>query len=128
MQIVFPTFTPDCYPAGFTNPANFSTVTTKTVYVQKNIRVPYVQTWHFTIQRELAKNWLLDIAYAGNHSVGLWVTGDLNQALPNLPGQSLPRQTRRPDAQFDYIDSNFSAGFSNYNALQVKLDKRFRMV
>src|SRR6201996_8987684 len=113
------------YPAGFTSPANFSTVTTKTVYIQKNIRTPYVQNWHFTIQRQLANNLVLDLAYVGNHSVGLWVTGDLNQALPNQAGQNLPVKARRPDAQFDYIDSNFSMGFSNYHALQVKLDKRY---
>ncbi len=113
------------YPQGFTDPTNFSTVTTKTVYIQKNIRTPYVQNWHFTIQRELAKNLLLDVAYVGNHSVGLWVTGDSNQALPNQVGQALPVKARRPDSQFDYIDSNFSAGFSNYNALQVKLEKRY---
>ena len=41
------------YPDGFTSPANFSTVNTKTVYIQKDIRTPYVQNWHFTIQREL---------------------------------------------------------------------------
>ena len=113
------------YPDGFTAPANFATVTTKTVYIQKNIRTPYVQNWHFSVQRELTKNLLLDVAYVGNHSVGLWVTGDLNQALPNQVGQSKPVKSRRPDAQFDYIDSNFSAGFANYNALQVKVEKRY---
>jgi hypothetical protein len=113
------------YPDGFTSPANFSTVNTKTVYVQKDIRWPYVQNWHFTIQRELAQNLLLDVGYAANHSVADWVNADLNQALPNLPGQSLPLKTRRPDATFDYIDSNFSAGFSSYNALQAKLERRF---
>lgn len=113
------------YPAGFTSPANFSTVNTKTVYVQKDIRWPYVQNWHFTIQRELAQNLLLDVGYAGNHSVGDWVNADLNQALPNRAGQALPLKARRPDAQFDYIDSNFSAGFSSYDALQVKLEKRY---
>lgn len=113
------------YPAGFTAPANFSTVTTKTVYIQKNIRTPYVQNWHFTIQRELAKNLLLDVAFVGNHSVGLWVTGDSNQAVPNAVGQALPVKARRPDAEFDYIDSNFSSGFSHYDALQVKLEKRY---
>ena len=113
------------YPDGFTAPANFNTVNTKTVYVDKNIRWPYVQNWHFTIQRELAKDWLLDAGYVGNHSVGLWVNEDLNQALPNLTGQSLPLKVRRPDALFDYIDSNFSAGFSSYDALQVKVEKRY---
>src|SRR5215470_4799448 len=113
------------YPAGFASPANFSTVTTKTVYIQKDIRTPYVQTWHFTIQRELAKDLVLDVGYSGNHSVGLWATADLNQATPNQVGQALPVKARRPNAQFDYIDSNFSAGFSTYHALQVKLEKRY---
>jgi hypothetical protein len=53
------------------------------------------------------------------------VTADLNQARPNLPGQALPVKARRPDPLFDYIDSNFSAGFSTYNGLQAKLEKRF---
>lgn len=113
------------YPSGFTSPAQFSTVTTKTVYIQKNIRTPYVQNWHVSLQRELPWNMLFDIAYVGNHSVGLWITGDLNQAVPNLTGQNLPVKARRPNAQFDYIDSNFSTGFANYNGLQVKLEKRY---
>jgi outer membrane receptor protein involved in Fe transport len=113
------------YPDGFASPANFSTATTKTVYIQKDIRTPYVQTWHFTIQREIARNLVIDAGYAGNHSVGLWVTADLNQARPNLPGQSLPVKARRPNSSFDYIDSNFSAGFSTYHALQLKLEKRY---
>ena len=112
-------------PYGFTSSANFSTVNTKTVYVDKNIRWPYVQNWHFTIQRELAKDLLLDVGYVGNHSVGDWVNEDLNQALPNLAGQALPLKARRPNPLFDYMDSNFSAGFSSYDALQVKLEKRY---
>ena len=67
----------------------------------------------------------VDLGYAGNHGVALWVNADLNQALPNASGQSLPLKTRRTDAQFDYIDSNFSAGFSSYHALQAKLEKRY---
>ena len=113
------------YPAGFASPAFFSTVTTKTVYVDKTIRTPYVQTWHFTIQRELGAGFVLDTGYSANHSVGLWVNGDLNQALPNLSGQSLPVKARRPNPLFDYIDGNFAAGFSTYNALQVKVEKRY---
>jgi Carboxypeptidase regulatory-like domain/TonB-dependent Receptor Plug Domain len=113
------------FPAGFASPANFSTATTKTVFIDPTIRTPYVQNWHFTIQRELAKDWLLDVGYAGNHSVGLWVNEDLNQALPNQAGQSLPTQARRPDQLFQNIDANYGAGFSSYHALQVKVEKRY---
>jgi hypothetical protein len=113
------------YPEGFTSPDMFSTVTTKTVYIQRDIRTPYVQNWHVTVQRELARNLVIDLGYAGNHSVGLWSNADLNQARPNAPGGSLGVKARRPNAQFDYIDANFSAGFSTYHALQVKMDKRY---
>ena len=34
-------------------------------------------------------------------------------------------QARRPDQQFGFIDANYSAGFSTYNALQVKIEKRY---
>jgi hypothetical protein len=113
------------YPDNLASQANFSTVNTKTVYIPKDIRMPYVQNWHFTVQRELAKDLVLDVGYAGNRSVGLWILTDLNQAAPNLTGQNLSVKARRPDAQFDFIDANFSAGFSSYNALQVKLEKRY---
>ncbi len=113
------------YPAGFASPANFSTATTKTVFIDPTIRTPYVQNWHFTIQRELARDWILDVGYAGNHSVGLSVNEDLNQALPNKTGQNLPTQARRPDQQFQNIDANYGAGFSSYQALQVKIEKHY---
>ena len=112
-------------PDGFAAPANFSPLTTKTVSVDKNIKWPYVQNWHFTIQRELARDLVLDIAYAGNHGLDLWNNADLNQALPNKAGQTLPVKARRPNSQFDYIDANFSSGFSTYNSLQIKVEKRY---
>jgi hypothetical protein len=55
-------------PTGFVLPANFSTVNTKTVYLQKDMRTPYVQNWHLSIQQELTQNVLLDLGYVGNHS------------------------------------------------------------
>jgi outer membrane receptor protein involved in Fe transport len=113
------------YPAGFASPASFSTATTKTVFIDPTIRTPYVQNWHLTIQRELAKDLILDLGYSGNHSVGLWVNEDLNQALPNQAGQSLGVNARRPDKAFQNIDSNYGAGFSSYEALQVKIEKRY---
>jgi hypothetical protein len=113
------------YPDGLTSQANLNTVNTKTVYIPTNIRMPYVQNWHFTLQRELAKNLILDVGYAGNHSTGLWILTDLNQAAFNLPSQNLSVQARRPDQQFGFIDANYSAGFSTYNALQAKIEKRY---
>jgi hypothetical protein len=113
------------YPQNFASPANFSTALSKVNAEPADTRAGYVQSWHFTIQRELPLSLMLDIGYVGNHSVGLLDLGDLNQARPQLPGQSLTLSQRRPIAGFDYIEMNYNAGFASYDGLQAKLEKRY---
>ena len=95
-------------------------------YIPENERTPYVQSWHFTIQRELAKDLVLDVGYVGTHSVGLIILGDENQALPNALGQNLSVAARRPYQNFNTIEISWNGGFGTYDALQTKLEKRFR--
>lgn len=78
--------TPQGFPTNFASPSFFNTLITQVRYIPENERTPYVQTWHFTIQREIAKDLLLDVGYVGNHSVGLIILGDENQAVPNQVG------------------------------------------
>jgi hypothetical protein len=113
------------YPANFATPANFNPATSTVHAWPANTRASYVQSWHFTIQRELPHSLLLDIGYVGNHSVGLMDLGDFNEARPQLPGQSLTLSQRRPIKGFDYIEMNYNAGFSSYEGLQAKLEKRY---
>jgi hypothetical protein len=126
------TFSPNCfrttqtgYPEGFTSPDRFDPSVSKTNYTPRNTKTGYIQSYHFTIQRELAKNVLLDVGYIGNHGVGLIVLADYNEAYPNAAGGNLPLKSRRPIANFDYIDEGFAAGYSRYNALQIKVEKRY---
>jgi hypothetical protein len=44
-----------------------------------SLATPYVQSWSFGIQREIANGWKADFTYVGNHAVGLWRGYDLNQ-------------------------------------------------
>jgi len=45
----------------------------RSVYgVNPNLRQPYVQNWNFGIQRELAKNTVLEVRYVGNKSTHMW--------------------------------------------------------
>ena len=64
-------------------------------------------------------------AYVGNHSVGLMILGDTNQAVPNLLSQNLSVNARRPIPNFTTIEKPCRCGFGSYNALQVKLEKRY---
>jgi hypothetical protein len=113
------------FPVDFASPQSFSTLLSQVRYIPEDNRTGYVQSWHFTVQRELAKNLLLDVAYVGNHDVGLTILSDANQALPNQLNQNLTLQQRRPIPNFAGIEVAFDGGFGNYNALQVKVEKRY---
>ena len=112
------------FPNGIIDPSNFSTAISEVRYIPGSNRNGYVQSWHFTIQQEFAKNLLLDVAYVGNHSVGLNILSDANQALPNQPGQNLPLLSRRPIQGFTDIEIAYDGGFGSYEGLQVKLEKK----
>ena len=113
------------YPAGLTDPKNFDASVSKSIYSPADQRTSYVQSWHFTIQRELARNLILDVAYVGNRGNKLLILGDYNQARPNKTGESLTLAQRRPYSNFGLLQINYNGGWSEYHALQVKLEKRY---
>src|SRR5439155_1409880 len=47
--------------------------------IDPHIRVPYVEQWNLSIQRDLGWNTSLTIGYIGNHGVGLFRAIDVNQ-------------------------------------------------
>jgi len=112
------------FPNGIIDPSNFSTAISEVRYIPGSTRNGYVQSWHFTVQQEVMKDLLLDVAYVGNHSVGLNVLSDANQALPNQLNQNNSLISRRPIQGFTDIEVAYNGGFGSYDALQVKLEKR----
>jgi hypothetical protein len=113
------------YPANFAVPANFNPIRTQARYIPKDNPTGYIQSWHFTVQRELAKDLVLDAAYVGNRGTHLMILADWNQARPNNTNENLSLQARRPIQNFGAIEVAYGAGYSNYNALQLKLEKRY---
>ena len=51
-------------------------------FPERNFKVPYSQVWNFTVQRKLARDWVLEVGYVGNHGVRL-----LGPGKPLNPGQ-----------------------------------------
>jgi hypothetical protein len=96
-------------------------------------RTPYSQQWSLSIQRELFKNILLDVSYTGSNSKNLPIQWIFSQATPSAATQSLsstnPAENfylRRPYPNFNigaFVVQNMLQ--SNYNAMTVKIDKRF---
>jgi hypothetical protein len=128
------------YPEGFVASSRFNPLTARVNFTPRDTRTAYVQSWHLSVQRELPWKMLVDVAYVGNNSRKLIILADYNQARPvtdeeirlsNLPTtdpnrRALPSlQARRPFSNFSFIQASFNGGFTNYNALQVKLERRF---
>ena len=103
----------------------FSTLTSRVNYTPADNRTGYVQSWHFTIQHEIRRDLVFDIAYVGNRGVKLMILGDYNQARPNGLGENLAVQPRRPLQTFGQVQISWGGGFSNYNGLQMKIEKKF---
>ncbi len=103
-----------------------------TLYIPKDQPTTSIQNWQVSIQRELWGNTVLDVAYVGNRVTDSVLLADLNQARPltqaeaGLPAAQQPSlQTRRPIVGFGSISAVLPEGFSTYNALQVKFERRF---
>ncbi len=56
---------------------------------------PYIQNWFLSVQREITKDTVLELAYNGNHSLRLPIIADYNQATPNAPGGTLDLSAAR---------------------------------
>ncbi len=113
------------YPNNFLSLANIRQVNVRTNHIVRDIRTGYNQNWHFSIQQELGKSWLLDVGYVGTKASKLMILGDLNQARPNNVGENLSLQARRPIQAYGFIQSAFPGGYLNYHAFQMKVERRF---
>lgn len=96
-----------------------------TLYVPRDTPTSSIQNWQLSVQRELPGDFVVDVAYVGNRAKDLVLLADINQARPNAPGENTPLQARRPIQGFGSISGVIPEGFSNYNALQIKVERRF---
>ena len=80
-----------------------------------------MESYFLSIQRELAKNTRMDIAYVGNHGVKLQGFINANQLNPTVGFA----QANRPFPKFSDITEALNDFSSNYNSLQVRYEQRF---
>jgi hypothetical protein len=116
-------YTPVSDPGGGTSaiyPLGISTIDPK-------FRVPYSQQWTLGVQHEILKDTLLDVAYVGTKGTHLLRTRDYNQGEPNIAVAEgiLSPSPLRPYVGFTGMTMFEPSAISNYNALQVSLNRRF---
>jgi len=112
------------------------------VIISERPHNPYVQQWSLSVQRELARNTTLEANYVGNKGTHLLNRANIGQEPPppnpaacdpltggdptNVPNKCL-FSTRSPYANFTsilgFLDSQYN-GYSNYNAGNLKLERR----
>jgi hypothetical protein len=93
--------------------------------IDKHFQQPYVESWNLALERALPKNFVLDVAYVGNHGVDIPMDYDLNAAVAPSVGPTCPQ---RPlcalfgrTAATDFL---FKPTSSNYHALQTRFNHR----
>jgi len=120
--------------------------TTELYSIDPHLVTPYTQQWHLGLEYQLPADTVLDVSYAGSRGLKLFAFYNGNQAVPVLGTDSLPTAPRRPanneapgatgpctlansqncnpalDVAIDTFRSNAQ---SNYNSLQVRLEKRY---
>lgn len=98
-------------------PGNVSTLT-----IAQNFKRGYVQSWNFTLQREIAGGFTAQAGYVGTKSIRMTNRRDINAAEPgtNVAGRPYYAQFGRSVA----TTLHDPAYTSDYHSLQTKLDKR----
>ncbi len=94
--------------------------------IDYHFRTPYIQQFGIGVQRQLTANTLLDISYFGSKGSHLVDAQNINQppaqgAITSVAGVN----ALRPFPAYGNIIQYQSQAASNYNSLQVKVDKRF---
>jgi len=105
------------YPNGLVS--TFNPATDNITYIPKDTKDSYVENFYLSVQRELAKNVLLDVAYVGSHGVKL--QGFLNANQKN-PSKGFARPFGNWPSDITAAPNEFK---SHYNALQARYEQRF---
>jgi hypothetical protein len=127
------------YPTGLATV--FSAGTDNIDYIPSNTKDSYVESYFLSVQKQLAKNVLFDVAYVGNHGVHLQGFVNANQKIPQagfiggVPangwsrpypnwGGYLLNNTANPYNNGDITEA--LNGFkSHYHSLQARYEQRF---
>ncbi len=121
-----PSFTSSTlFPAPITSCCAGVDLTQDTVYTLNPRKTSKYYEWNFNIQRELPHNFLLQVGYVGTAGRKLPVRYNADQATPFDPANPTTVLSREPYPLIGYIGGNAFNSYSNFNALEIKLERRF---
>ncbi len=89
---------------------------------QTDFQRGYIQSWNFTIQRELGRGWTGQAGYVGSHNVHMNTTYNVNYGQV---GGGAASQLLYSKGITGTVNVNLPAAYSHYNSLQTSLQRRF---
>jgi hypothetical protein len=106
-------------------PANTTFLTSQVyVYIPKNYKNPYADSWNIALQQSLPWDLSFQLAYVANH--GTNISGAQNINLPSTYGGGAKSSPEYASFGRTAATNQYFLGFSsNYQSLQANLDKRF---
>ncbi len=128
---------PSAFPTAATIPsplspiAPFVGVPVSGVFVDPELKTPYIQQYNLGVQWEFARNTVLEVGYVGNSGSKLLQVITLNQPVysaatnsfaPPLAAGSIISVNKNVTGGVQQVQTTSE---SNYNSLQVSLTKRF---
>jgi len=87
-------------------------------------RTPYLNQWTFGIQKSFGADWLVEAEYAGSQGNKMPQRRNLNIATIDPTG-TIPVAQRRRFLEFSDILLTYNGGWTSYNAMTAKVEKRF---
>ncbi len=121
----FPLPVPVAVPANGIIPATGPLLSQSFDVINLNFKNPYTETWNVAVERSLPLNWVLDVAYLGVHGVDTAATWNLNAPTSVLGGGTASQPLNILYGKTAAATLRWQGFSSSYNALQVKMDRRF---
>jgi len=87
-------------------------------------QTPYMESYSLNIEHEFAGNLLLQAGYAGSRGIHLQEGFNINEVEPG-PGSPASRRLIQPLSNVSTVNYYFPGNMSNFNSLQLKLQKNF---
>jgi hypothetical protein len=116
----FQTGAPLPYSSASYDPTRFNTQNVS--YTQYHTPDPKIYQWNLDVQKQVGTNMQIEMAYVASHGFNLNFPTDLNQ----IPQADLsPNDAAfRPYSNFGSIGGSTNNGISNYNSLQITVQRR----
>jgi hypothetical protein len=98
-----------------------------------NLHTTYLEQWNISIQRQLARDWMVSANYMGNNTIHLWTNTDLNPAVyqgsSSTTGNTAARRVLTlinptQGAYYSSLPVLDDGGTGSYNALLLSVNKR----